>query len=278
MGLFKSIGKILGLGGVPGQVSAGQYNPKLTGQLASIRDVGLQDLQRQAAGKGPSLAKEALKAAQERSLAQQLAAAQAMPTRNVGALQRQLVAEQGRAGRELAQTGAIGRVQEQLGAQQQLMGLTESELQRQAGAQQAAMAANAKLAEARAAQEASVVGGLLGAGSSIGAAFASDEKVKENKAPAKKEINSFLDALSARQYNYKQKFDNDTSKKYGIMAQDLEKSKVGKSMVKEMGGVKHVDYGAGFGAILAAQAELNDRLKKLEGSSKPEKKKKEEKA
>jgi hypothetical protein len=94
----------------------------------------------------------------------------------------------------------------------------------------------------------------------------SDENSKENKAPADKKIKSFLDALQAKEYNYKPETGLDTKKKYGIMAQDLEKSEIGKSMVNEVGGVKHVDMDRGFSAILAAQAELNSRLNKLEGS------------
>ena len=46
------------------------------------------------------------------------------------------------------------------------------------------------------------------------------------------------------------------------MAQDLEKSKAGDKMVEEVEGVKTIPEG--FGEVLAAMADLNDRLSKLE--------------
>jgi len=53
------------------------------------------------------------------------------------------------------------------------------------------------------------------------------------------------------------------------MAQDLEKAgKIGKSMVKNTEYGKMVDYGKGFGSILAAQVQLNERLKELEKKKK----------
>lgn len=79
-------------------------------------------------------------------------------------------------------------------------------------------------------------------------------------------MQKFVDMLSARAYKYK-----DTSKpgtaegqRYGVMAQDLEKSDVGASLVKDTPEGKMVDTQQGFGAILASQAALNERLKKIE--------------
>lgn len=79
---------------------------------------------------------------------------------------------------------------------------------------------------------------------------------------------SFLDALKPYSYEYKKDAEGpgvSPGRKLGVMAQDLEKAgPVGRSMVKETQNGKQVDMGAGFGAILAAQAHLNDRLKQLE--------------
>ena len=56
------------------------------------------------------------------------------------------------------------------------------------------------------------------------------------------------------------------------MAQDLEKAgPVGKSMVEDTPMGKLVNYGKGFGAVLAAQAHLNQRLKALESKKKKRK-------
>jgi len=80
---------------------------------------------------------------------------------------------------------------------------------------------------------------------------------------------SFLDALQATSFEYKKEAKGlpgaGEGRRLGIMAQDLEKAgPVGKSMVKETPNGKQVDMGAGFGAILAAQSSLNERLKQLE--------------
>jgi hypothetical protein len=107
---------------------------------------------------------------------------------------------------------------------------------------------------------------------------ASDERSKEDIKPEsvkgsdKDKMNpkSFLDALTAYSYEYKKgQKDNPNAgegRYLSVMAQDLEKAgPVGQSMVKQNEqGVKQVDYGKGFGAILAAQVQLNERLKQIE--------------
>ena len=50
----------------------------------------------------------------------------------------------------------------------------------------------------------------------------------------------------------------------GVMAQDLEKSPMGASFVKDTPAGKQVDYGHGLAAILASQANIHDRLRTLE--------------
>lgn len=97
----------------------------------------------------------------------------------------------------------------------------------------------------------------------------SDKNKKKSK---KTDPKSFLDALTAYSYEYK-----DDAKKsplggkgkfLGVMAQDLEKTPVGKQMVQDTPQGKVVDYGKGFGAILAAQAHLNERLSQMEKKKK----------
>lgn len=80
----------------------------------------LAQLSAQALGQGPSLAEAQLKSATNRNLAQQLAAASSMRGRNPAAQQRQLLMQQGDAGRQLAEQSAVARLQEQQQAQQQL--------------------------------------------------------------------------------------------------------------------------------------------------------------
>lgn len=101
----------------------------------------------------------------------------------------------------------------------------------------------------------------------------SDKNMKNSKKSKEFNPKSFLDALNAKSYEYKEEFKNmpeaGEGRFLGIMAQDLEKAgPVGRSMVKETESGKMVDYGKGFGAILAAQAHLNKRLGELESKKK----------
>ena len=87
---------------------------------------------------------------------------------------------------------------------------------------------------------------------------------------------SFLDKLQAYEYEYKDPSAPGAGegKHVSVMAQDLEKAgPVGKSMVQNTAHGKMVDYGKGFGAMLAAQADLNRRLAEIETSFGPKKKK-----
>jgi len=107
-------------------------------------------------------------------------------------------------------------------------------------------------------------GGAQVAGASNAAMFMSDENLKKDIKPGDKEITSFLDAMKAHSYKYKDEKHGE-GKKVSPMAQELEKTSLGKSMVKEGPDGKMVDYGAGFGAMMAAMASLNQRTKELEG-------------
>jgi hypothetical protein len=80
---------------------------------------------------------------------------------------------------------------------------------------------------------------------------------------------SFLDALQPYSYKYKGGIaGNETAgegRYLSVMAQDLEKAgPVGKSMVQDTEQGKVVNYSKGFGAMLAAQADLNQRLADIE--------------
>jgi hypothetical protein len=99
------------------------------------------------------------------------------------------------------------------------------------------------------------------------AAMLSDENEKKNIEPKKyamEEIQEFLKALKPSTYEYKNAQDGG-GEKMGIMAQDLEKSEVGKTMVDTgPDGKKRVDVNKSIGAIMAAMADMASRVKKLE--------------
>lgn len=100
------------------------------------------------------------------------------------------------------------------------------------------------------------------------AAMASDRNSKTNIRDADKEISAFLDGLKAFAYEYKEDLKGKSGYGHGefisVMAQDLEKSDIGRSMVFEGEHGKMVDYAKGFGFMLAANVSLHERLKRLE--------------
>lgn len=90
---------------------------------------------------------------------------------------------------------------------------------------------------------------------------------KEIRSAVEDEMADFLNQLHPYEYSYK---DPELSGRgYGRfvspMAQDLEKTDLGQSAVKETSQGKMVDYGKLGGVMLASQAYLNERLNELEG-------------
>ena len=94
----------------------------------------------------------------------------------------------------------------------------------------------------------------------------SDIRMKTNISPGSGEVESFLDALNSYKYEYKDENapGADAGMFVGVMAQDLEKTAMGSSFVKDTPNGKMVDYGHGLAAILASQANIHDRLRNLE--------------
>lgn len=100
-------------------------------------------------------------------------------------------------------------------------------------------------------------------GSAAGAAAAaSDENLKENV----EEFNpsEFLDSLTSYKYNYKNPSKFGEGEQVGVLAQDLEK--FAPQMVEDTPEGKMVDYNKAGGPLFASLADLNDRLKKIEGT------------
>ena len=262
----------------------------------------ITDLQKQAAGEGPSLAEAQLKSAQDRNLSQQLAAAASMRGGNQAASQRQLAMQAAQAGQATAQDAAAARIQEanlarqqlatQLGQEQALadnliqnytkLGFSAREAEKRAqqdmvryklaatqgmegvanSAREAQHGRNTQAA-ASAVEEAQQMGQMAMM------AF-SDKEMKKDIKGADKDIKSFMDALSEYSYKYKKDDMPGTFKgtNFGILAQDLEKSKAGKQMVEDTPEGKMVNFAKGFGTVLASQANLNKRLKELESKKK----------
>lgn len=80
--------------------------------VAPLQTQALQQLGMAATGKGPSLAEVQMKAAQDRNLAQQLAAVQSARGGSAALNQRALLQNMGASGRDIAQQSGITRLQE----------------------------------------------------------------------------------------------------------------------------------------------------------------------
>lgn len=104
-------------------------------------------------------------------------------------------------------------------------------------------------------------GSILGAGATIAASDKSKKKVVDEDFDA----SEFLDSITPAKYRYKDPEKFGKGVHASPMAQDLEKSEIGKSMVMDTPEGKMVDYGKGFGAMLASLADIHERLKQVEG-------------
>lgn len=303
--VVKSVGGMLGIGGSVGKSNDSgltQSNFDISKEAKKYEDIYTQQrqdaearqnaanapgvigqLSQQAMGQGPSIAEAQLKSATNRNLAQQLAAAASMRGRNPAAAQRQILTAQGDAGRQLAEQSATARLQEQQQAQGQLAQQQQmaDNLQQNSTSQgfQAAIApktadqeydlARAGIRQQNNATDKGVVNNLLGSvvGSGATALMASDKNNKKDIKSGSADVSKFLDSLDAKHYEYKDTSEPGTAKgpRVGVLAQDVEKSDMGKTMVKDTPNGKMIDTVQGFGAVLAAQAEMNKRLKALEG-------------
>lgn len=139
---------------------------------------------------------------------------------------------------------------------QQMTGMSQAQMQ----AQNQAMGASLG--------QPGLLGGLLSAGGTIGAAAAmhSDERLKTDVEDADADIDDMLDKLHAKNYRYKNQKHGE-GPRAGIMAQDLERSRAGSRLVRELPDGKGVDVNAALSASLASVARLNKRLRKLEGKA-----------
>lgn len=150
-------------------------------------------------------------------------------------------------------------------------GYSMDQAKQQADLQQAQF--NAKLLADQAAADKGVAASSSAAGGqALGAAAGavattlasmSDKREKKNVSDGDKEIESFLDHISAKGFEYKDK-SNGAGHRVGVMAQDVEKSKAGDAAVVERGdGAKMLDINKSVGLALASLGNINKRLKQL---------------
>ncbi len=108
--------------------------------------------------------------------------------------------------------------------------------------------------------------GLQDAGNAMGASHAMATAPRgvnlgaREAAPAQ-----MLNQLEPVSYNYKPGIGEDPNRRrYGIMAQDLQKTPMGASIVQDTPRGKMIDTAKGVGVALAGEANLNERIKALE--------------
>jgi hypothetical protein len=243
----------------------GQAKQKSSGGLSMTQDAKIGEmeaLKRQraiAAGTTPSIAQMAINQNidQTNQQAMSLAASQ-RGTSNPALAFRQAQIGNQQNNLQASQQGAMMAEQERRAADD----FIARQAAAQRGVQMQSALANQQADANKAASDKQMLGGLGSA-----AMLMSDENEKENikpQASSADEISKFLSALKPSSYEYKDE-KNGTGEKIGVMAQDLEKTKVGKTMVDEApGGEKMIDTNKAIGALLAGMADLNKKFKKLE--------------
>ncbi len=266
------------------QDKAAQYAYHTRARQTTLADA----LAAQASGKGPSLANAQLQQGTDRNIQAQMAMAASQRGAGAAGAGRQLAYQQAASRQQMAGDAATLRLNEQMQAQNQLGGLLAgmrgADDQQNRYFEQQANDLYTQQMQARQARESLGVQydlGLRGvavngqgqamqaAGSGLaalgGLAFlASDERLKKDIEPGGKDLGAFLDALSSNKYKYKDE-KHGKGEFYSPMAQDLEKTPVGRSMVEDTPEGKMVNYSRGLGALLAGLADTHQRVKKLEG-------------
>ena len=222
---------------------AAQFRGMQAGMLGQAQNLGLQKTQAAAGMYG-----------------QGLAAQQGLIGQRQGMLQSEIAQQAGLTGQMAGMTGA----QLQDIVAQQNMAQEKDLAERGLLAQQQASAAGAP-------QKPSQFGQLMQTAATVApivAAF-SDKNLKKNIKKAKdkdlmnpKEIDGFLNDLYAYQYNYKDS-NHGAGKQVGVMAQDLEKTQLGKQMVEDTPEGKQINAAKGLGLAMASQARLNQRLNSI---------------
>lgn len=237
----------------------GQGPSAAQGMLQQATDRNMANtIAMQASGRGPGASGMAYQAGNQMAAANQQAAGDAANLRSQEMMQgRQLL------GQSLQDTRGqdIGQQQLMFNEQAQRDQLVQEYIKMGMNSDQADQQAALKMEELKT----TAYNGGQGGGSFLGGMFSSmsDENVKEDIKDAGKDLYAFLDKLDAHDYKYKDE-KHGKGRRVSVMAQELEKSDLGKKFVFETADGKAVDYGKGLGTMLAAQAALHKRLKKLE--------------
>jgi hypothetical protein len=226
-------------------------------------------LKQQAAGQGPSVASTMLQQQNQQNAANMNAQAAGMRGVNAGLAMRQAMQANAAGNQQTAAQSVLARMQEQQNAQgllgNQLNTMQSQIMQGKLGANQL----NTQIAMGNSNNSQAAAGGLINAGASAGALL-SDERQKTNIHDGGRAAYEFLEAIQPHKYQYKNPGTPGAAggEQLGVMAQELEQSPAGRQMVMETPQGKMIDPARATSAMLAAQAEMHERLKQLEGRPK----------
>ncbi len=131
--------------------------------------------------------------------------------------------------------------------------------------------AAADIAAAQQSQAAGLQG--LGTAAMAYATYASDINLKKDISLSGDRLTDFLNKLDAYDYDYKDE-KHGKGRQTSVIAQDLEKSDIGKKAVIETDEGKMVDYSKLLPELLAAAAQTHKKVTKLEEALLAKKKKK----
>lgn len=273
------------------------YRQAMNGQVPSVAEMqmqrGLGQAQNAAAstaasarGGGANLAAAQRMAAQQQGqLAGQSNEASAMLRANemaqarqgfLGASQNYQGAANSLRGADQAQgnmsmQNALGRAQLQQGYEGQGQGIQAQQLNAQMAYQQAnanndlrAQEGMAKVGSENAQGNRQLIGGLVSGGASA-AAMASDVRLKENVHSGDSQVEQTLNHLKPISFDYKQPEVDGEGTRLGIKAQDLAKTPMGANVVQDTPRGMYLDNSSALSLALAANANLNERVNKLEG-------------
>jgi len=113
------------------------------------------------------------------------------------------------------------------------------------------------LSKQKAAAEMGGWNALIGAGATM---VASDENLKKDIKPADKSLDEFMAEINPSKFRYKQPEKHGEGERFGTMAQAIEPTEVGKTMVRNTPDGKMLDNEATISALLAAVGRLAQRL------------------
>jgi len=222
------------------------------------------ELEKDIAGESDSMAIQQYERAQQDNLKNAMALGQSTKGVSNPALLSRNVAEASKnQGQELAQASATARMQERQSAL--------DAMNRYLAAQQGVALQNAQMQNQADQATMNRQSSFLGNAGMAAASYFSDENMKKNikksDSEATNKVDEFLNALESYTYEYKDE-KNGKGEKSGVMAQDLEKSELGKQMVEDTKDGKMVDVSQGFSAMLASISELNKEIQEMKKKKK----------